>query len=161
MGRPSHGRGTELILCVFLHGGGNEWCPDGTGADSVYADTVGDLLVVETACERDDGAFAGGVVEEVGTADVGVYRGAVDDGVAGLHVREGVFGQVEVGVDVGVEGLEPLLPTPPLVHNGQMLFRAFVKDVLWEFCDTVDHVLVGCIVHDNVYGAHLLESLVD
>jgi len=119
LGWPTHGRGAKLILCVFLHGAGNERCPDGTGADSVHADTVGDLLVVEPACERDNGAFAGGVVEEVGTADVGVYRGAVDDGVAGLHVREGVFGKVEEGVDVSVEGLEPLLPGPPLVHSRQ------------------------------------------
>lgn len=73
LGWPAHGRATELILCVFLHGGRDEWCPDGTGADGVHADTVGDLLVVETACEGDDGAFAGGVVEEVGTADVGVH----------------------------------------------------------------------------------------
>lgn len=36
-----------------------------------------------------------------------------------------------------------------------------MKDVLGEFCDTVDHVLVGCIIHKNVDGAHLLKSLVD
>lgn len=67
-----------------------------------------DLLVVQAAGEGDDGAFAGGVVEEVGAADVGVHGGAVYDGVTGFHVREGVFGEVEVGVDVGVEGFDPL-----------------------------------------------------
>ena len=64
---------------------------------------------METAGEGDDGAFGGGVVQEVGAADVGVYGGAVYDCVAGFHVREGVFGEVEVGVDVGVEGFEPLV----------------------------------------------------
>ncbi len=64
---------------------------------------------METASEGDDGAFGGSVVEEVGTADVGVYGGAVYDCVAGFHVGEGVFGEVEVGVDVGVEGFEPLV----------------------------------------------------
>lgn len=63
---------------------------------------------METAGEGDDGPFGGGVVEEVGAADVGVDGGAVDDGVSGFHVREGVFGEEEVGVDVRVEGFEPL-----------------------------------------------------
>ena len=56
-----------------------------------------------------DGAFGGGVVQEVGAADVGVYGGGVYVCVCGFHVREGVFGEVEVGVDVGVEGFEPLV----------------------------------------------------
>ena len=64
---------------------------------------------MEAAGEGDDGAFGGGVVEEVGTADVGVYGGAVDDGVAALHMLEGVLGEVEVGVDVCVEGQQPLV----------------------------------------------------
>ena len=64
---------------------------------------------METAGEGDDGAFGGGVVEEVGAADVGVYGGAVYDCVAGFDVGEGVFGEVEVGVDVCVEGFEPLV----------------------------------------------------
>lgn len=64
---------------------------------------------METASEGDDGAFGGGVVEEVRTSDVGVYGGAVYDCVAGFHVGEGVFGEVEVGVDVCIEGFEPLI----------------------------------------------------
>ena len=64
---------------------------------------------MEPAGEGDDGAFGGGVVEQVRAADVGVYGAVVDDGVAALHVREGVLGEVEVGVDVGVEGQEPLV----------------------------------------------------
>ena len=64
---------------------------------------------MESAGEGDDGAFSGGVVEEVGTTYVGVYGSAVDDCVAALHVLEGVFGEVEVGVDVCVEGLQPLV----------------------------------------------------
>ena len=64
---------------------------------------------MEAAGEGDDGAFGGGVIEEVGTADVCVYGGVVDDGVAALHVFEGVLGEVEVGVDVCVERQEPLV----------------------------------------------------
>lgn len=105
--RPPHRRG-ELILRILLHRGRDERCPNGSRADGVDTDAKGDLLIVETAGEGDDGAFGGRVVEEVGAADVGVYGGAVDDGVAGFHVREGVFGEEEVGVDVCVEGFEPL-----------------------------------------------------
>lgn len=107
--RPPHRRSTQLVLSLFRHGGGDERGPDRAGADGVDADAVGDLLVVQAAGEGDDGAFGGGVVEEVGAADVGVDGGAVDDGVAAVHVREGVLGEVEVGVDVGVEGFEPLV----------------------------------------------------
>ena len=74
---------------------------------------------MEAAGKGVDGAFAGGVVEEVGAADVGVDGGVVDDGVAGFQVREGVFGEVEVGVDVGVEGGEPLFSV-----NGSKLWLA-------------------------------------
>lgn len=55
-----------------------------------------DELVGEAAGEGDDGAFCGGVVEEVGAADVGVYGGVVDDCGAGFHVGEGVFGEEEL-----------------------------------------------------------------
>ena len=107
--RATHGRGAELVLSLFRHGRGDEWGPDGAGADGVDADAVGDLLVVEAAGEGDDGAFGGGVVEEVRAADVGVDGSAVDDSVTTVHVGEGVFRDVEVGVDVCVEGLEPLV----------------------------------------------------
>ena len=73
---------------------------------------------METAGEGDDGAFGGGVVEEVGAADVGVYGGAVYDCVAGFHVGEGVFGEVEVGVDVCVEGFEPLVSVEGVLVRG-------------------------------------------
>ena len=67
---------------------------------------------MKTAGERDDGALAGGVVQQVGAADVGVDGGAVADGVAALHMLKGVLGEVEIGVYIGVEGLEPLVSTP-------------------------------------------------
>ena len=111
--RTAHGRRAELILRLFRHRRRDQRGPDGAGADGVDADAVGDLLVVQPAGEGHDGAFAGGVVEQVGAADVGVDRGAVADCVAALHVLEGVFGEVEEGVDVRVEGLEPLLPVGP------------------------------------------------
>lgn len=63
----------------MLHRRRDQRRPHWTGADTIDADTVFQLLVGETAGEGDDGAFAGGVVEEVGTADVGVDGGAIND----------------------------------------------------------------------------------
>jgi len=106
---PSHRRPAKLIHGITLHRARDQRRPHGPRTDAIDADAEGDLLVAEAAGEGDDGAFAAGVVEQVGAADVGVYRGVVDDGVAGFHVFEGVFGHVEVGVDVCVEGFEPLV----------------------------------------------------
>lgn len=41
--------------------------------------------------------------KKVRAANVGVDGSIVDDGVSSLHVRKGVLGKEEVGVDVGVE----------------------------------------------------------
>lgn len=108
LGGAAHGR-RELVLGAVVHGRGHERGPDGARAHGVDADALADLLVVEAAGEGDDGAFGGGVVEQVRAADVGVDRGAVEDRVPAFQVLEGVFGEVVVRVDVGVEGLEPLL----------------------------------------------------
>lgn len=64
---------------------------------------------MQSTCEGHNGALGGGVVEQIRTAYVCVDGSAVDDGVAALHVLEGVLGKIEVGVDVGVEGFQPLL----------------------------------------------------
>ena len=93
----------------MLHRRGDQRCPHGTGTDGVNADTELELLIRETAGEGDDGALGGGVVEQVGAADVGVNGGAVDDCVAGFQVLEGVFADEEHGVDVCVEGFDPLI----------------------------------------------------
>ena len=106
--RSPHRRPAKLIQSILLHRRGDERRPHGPRGNGIDADAEFDLLVVEAAGEGDDGALGGGVVEQVGAADVGVYGGAVDDCVAGFHVLEGVFGDVEIGVDVGVEGFEPL-----------------------------------------------------
>jgi hypothetical protein len=73
------------------------------------------VLVAETTSERDDSALCGCVVEEIWTADIGVYGGVVDDRGAFLHVREGIFREIEEGVDVGIESLFPLFPILALV----------------------------------------------
>lgn len=70
---------------------------------------MGDLLVMQSTCEGHNCAFGGGVVEQVRASDICVDGGAVADGVAALHVLESVLGEVEVGVNIGVEGLQPLL----------------------------------------------------
>ena len=68
----------------MVHRARDEWRPDGTGTDGVHSDAFTDLLVVEATREGDDGTFRGCVVEQVGTADVCVYRGVVDDCIARL-----------------------------------------------------------------------------
>ena len=88
---PTHWRGAELILRVLLHRAWNQWSPDRARAYGIYTDPVRDLLIVEATGEGDDGAFAGSIIEQVGTTDVGVDRGIIDDCVARLHVCKGVF----------------------------------------------------------------------
>ena len=105
---PTHRR-SELIQSIFLHRRRDQRRPHGAWADAVDADAEPELLVREPSREGDDGAFAGGVVEEIRAADVGVHRGAVDDRVAGFHVLQGVFADVEHGVHVRVEGADPLV----------------------------------------------------
>ena len=105
---PPHRR-RELIQSIFLHRGRDQRRPYRARTDAIDADAEAELLVRETPCEGHDGAFAGGVVEEIRAADVGVYGGAVDDRVAGFHVLQGVFADVEHGVHVCVEGADPLV----------------------------------------------------
>lgn len=73
------------------------------------------ILVAETTGEGDDGTLCRCVVEKIWTADVGVDGGVVDDRGSFSHVWEDVFGEVEEWMDVGVEGLFPLLPGFALV----------------------------------------------
>lgn len=93
-----------MILRVRLHRGWDQRRPDRARAHRVAADTFGHQLVRKAASQCDNGAFGGRVVEQIGSANVGVDGGAVDDGVTGVEVRSDVFGEVEVRVDVGVEG---------------------------------------------------------
>lgn len=104
-------RRAELILRIILHGRRDQRRPDWARCNSIDADAKRDLLVVEATGKGDDGAFGGGVVEEIGAPNVGIHRGAVDDRVAGLEMLKGVLGDVEGGVDVGIEGLQPLFPS--------------------------------------------------
>jgi len=109
LARPPHRRRTKLILRILLHRARNQGCPDWPRADGVDPNAVANLLVVQPAGEGYDCSLAGRVVEQVGTPNVGVYRGAINNCVARFHVRKGVFGEVEVGVDVRIEGFEPLV----------------------------------------------------
>lgn len=94
LSRPSH-RARELLDRFVRHGRRDQRRPDRSWRNSVNTDALADELVREAASEGDDGALGGRVVEEVGTTDVGVYGGIVDDYIAFGHVREGVFGEEE------------------------------------------------------------------
>lgn len=111
LSRPPHGR-CKVILLLFPHGGGDKGCPYRTWSDGVDADLLVDELVGETSRKGDDGAFGGGVVEEIGTTDVGVDGSVVDDGAAAgvlEEVGKGGFGEVEECCS-------------PSVHPSMMLF---------------------------------------
>ena len=75
----------------------------------IHTNSERDLLIMQTTSEGNDGTFARRVIEKVGTADVSIHGGVVDNDIAALHVLEGILGHVEVWMDVCVEGLEPLL----------------------------------------------------
>lgn len=107
--RPTNGR-SELLDGVVVHGGRDERRPDGTRCNSVDSDALADVLIGETTGKGDDGSLGRGIVEKIWTANVGVDGRVVDDCGALLHVRQGVFGEVEEWVYVGVEGVYPLVP---------------------------------------------------
>jgi len=92
-------RAVEALLRLLRHCGNDQWCPNRTRSDSIDTDALGHPLVAEAVCERGDGALCARVVEQVWTADVGVYAGVVDDCVALGHVWEGVLGEVEEGCE--------------------------------------------------------------
>src|SRR5205814_9418315 len=54
-------------------------------------------------------AFSGSVVEQLFVAFKASLRAAVYDCAAGLHVRNGGLGHVEVSKDIGAKGALPLL----------------------------------------------------
>ena len=132
----THGRRAQLVLSLFRHSGRDQRRPHGPRADGVDADTVSDLLVVQAAREGYDGAFGGGVVEQIGAADVGVYGGAVDDCVAALHVFEAVFREVEVGVDVDVECSQPLLSVVGCVSMIVCHVEDWERGKLWTYSES-------------------------
>lgn len=106
---PAHGA-RELFLLLLRHGRGDKRRPHGTRRDGVDPDTLADLLVAEPSRERHDRPFRRRVIQQVGPADVVVDTGVIDDGAAWLHVRQRVLGEVEEGVDVSVERVDPLVP---------------------------------------------------
>jgi hypothetical protein len=55
--RGTANRRAELFLSLVVHSSRDEGCPDGTGSDGVDTDATTDVLVVETAGERDDGTL--------------------------------------------------------------------------------------------------------
>lgn len=112
-----------------------------TRADSVDSDTPVELLVAQGTGESHDGTLGGGVVEQVGTTNVVVDGRACDDGVAARHVRKGVLGEEEEGVNVCGEGVDPL--------------------VFGEVVDLLDHHLVAVVQDEDVDVAHQLQCLLD
>ena len=95
-------RPREGLLRLFGHGRDDQGCPYRARSNCVDTNALADPLVAETVCESCDGALGAGVVEQVGSADVCVDTGIVDDCVAFGHVWEGVLGEVEEGWKMSV-----------------------------------------------------------
>jgi hypothetical protein len=106
--RPANGC-CELLLRVLSHGRNDQRRPHRAWCDSIDPDSLTGVLVGKTTSEGDDGALGGCVVKEIRSSNVRVDACIVDDCAARLHVWERVFGEVEDGMDVCVEGLNPLL----------------------------------------------------
>lgn len=151
----------ESLLRLFGHRRDDQRRPYRARSNCVDTDALADPLVAETVGESCDGALGAGVVEQVGTANIGVDAGIIDDRVALGHVWEGVLGEVEEGwklsvsesrsiahryegnltVDVGVERLDPLL------------FRDIQYGIL--------HHLESMVVEQDIDRTHILQRLVD
>jgi hypothetical protein len=129
----------KLLLRILIHGRWDQRCPDRTRTDAIDSDAFLNLLICETTRESYDGAFRCGVVEQVGTADVGVYGGAGDDCVAGLHLREDVFGEEEERVDVGVEGVKPLLP---IIHQYSSFLLSFQSRATYSLSSEISFFII-------------------
>ncbi len=134
----SHWRG-ELLLCRGWHGSRDERSPDWSWSNGVDTDATRQLLIGESTRECHDCPLSAGVVKEIWTADVVVDAGVDDDGIAASHGWEDVLGEEEERMDVGVEGVQPLV-------LGEII------DALLDF--------LGAVVQDqDVDGAHQLSCL--
>lgn len=86
-------------------------------ANAVDANTLFQLLVRESPGKGDNGALGRGVVQKIGTANVVVHGGAIDDGGASFHMLQAVLGEIEKWMNVGAKGVFPLFPA----QSGQPL----------------------------------------
>lgn len=87
-----------------------QWGQDGTGADGVDSDPLFlDDLIAQSSGETYYSTFCGCIVDQLGVSDERVDTGVVDDGGSPGHAWQERFGEVEDGVDVGLEDVFPLL----------------------------------------------------
>lgn len=92
-------------------------------ADTIDTNAFLDLLVRQSSCECYNCPFSRGVVKQISPADIWIDRGTVDDRGSGLHMRKGVFRQIEERVDIGIEALFPLLPIEVVSKKSQLLHK--------------------------------------
>lgn len=153
-----HGRRAQAAQLLLGHGADHQGRPDRAWRHRVDADPLADLLLGQSAGEGDDGAFGGGIVEQAWRTHVGVLGGVVDDAVASTQMRQRVLGKMEDGVDVGVEGAEPLLSVSLPSENSPGKRK---EHILGDFRNVVLHHLVGGIVDQDIETAELTDGLVD
>jgi hypothetical protein len=96
----------SYVLLASSRRNSMEWgCLHDARSDGVDSDASGRLLLRERACESDDGALGGRVVDLGRVALVAEDGSAVDNVVAAFHVLKSVLAQPDHLDDVGLESL--------------------------------------------------------
>jgi hypothetical protein len=119
-------RRSKLFHRILRHCRRYQRRPYRSGSDGIDPDTLGAILIRQASCEGYYGAFGRSVIEKVRAADVGVDGSVIDDGVTALHMGNGILAEVEERMDVGVEGVHPLVPGKSLtsVHSTSTIHHA-------------------------------------
>lgn len=99
----------KIFDSLLAHRCRDERGPNWTRCDSIHANTFSNQLIAQPACEGDDGTLCRCVVQKVWTADVRVDTSVVDNACSSLQVWKRIFGDVKDRMDVGVEGVNPLV----------------------------------------------------
>jgi len=90
------------------HRGWDQRGPDRTRGDAIDPNSLVSQQLGQTRREIGNSAFRSRVGEKLRRRGFRIYRGGIDDGAAGLEVRQCRLRQVKHAVDVGTEGVIPL-----------------------------------------------------
>lgn len=103
-------------------------CLHDSWSNCIDSDAVFCLLLGQRAREGCNGAFGGGVVDELGVAHVGSNRSRIDYAIATLHVVQSELGHGKHGEHVGPVGFLNGLKVDVTELVADLLHRACVGD---------------------------------
>jgi len=121
--------------------GRDERRPDWPRRHAVDANLTGNQALRQRFRKRMDGALSRGIIEQLFVSFESGDRSSVDNRAARLQMRDGGLRHVEIAINVGAEGVIPLLFAD--------LFEVFLA------------VLKSSVVHENVELTILLESFLN